>query len=124
MTLCLPVADVVETNRKLTLDNHVLLDVGKLEGALGRPMHTFDGQALHPTLFERAGALLDGLVAAHAFQDGNKRTAWISANIYLDAFGAVLGAIDPFEAADFVEDIALRKYSVKEISFWLVDRIA
>ncbi len=87
-------------------------------------MHTWEGQRLHPTLFQRAGALLDGLVSAHAFEDGNKRTAWLSSNIYLGAFGAPLRKVDPLEAADFVEAVALHQHDVLGIAIWFSDRLA
>lgn len=123
MTLCLPCTDVIETNRKLTKSNHAVLDQGKLEGALGRPMHTFGGDLLYPTLLGRAGALLDALVSAHAFRDGNKRTAWLSVNIYLNAFGSHIEVAKP-EAADFVEAVALHEYDVPKIALWFSDRLA
>ncbi|MCZ4586470.1 type II toxin-antitoxin system death-on-curing family toxin [Rhodococcus opacus] len=114
---------MIETNRKLTKSNHAVLDQGKLEGALGRPMHTFGGDLLYPTLLGRAGALLDALVSAHAFRDGNKRTAWLSVNIYLNAFGSHIEVAKP-EAADFVEAVALHEYDVPKIALWFSDRLA
>lgn len=123
MSFCLPVEDVIETNRKMIGAQHVLLDRGKLEGALGRPMHTFDGQLLIPAFMARAATLLDGLVSAHAFGDGNKRTAWISSMIYLGAFGATISNAAQAEAADFVEAVALHQYDVAGITTWFGDRL-
>jgi len=124
VSFCLPVDEVIATNRKLTKQHHAVLDRAKLEGALGRPVHTFGGQYLIPTLLGRAGALLDGLVSAHAFSDGNKRTAWLSTNVFLNAFGARLTQVDPMESADFVEAVALHKYEADAVILWFAERLA
>ena len=51
-----------------------LISEHKLRSACGRPFQTFDGSLLHPTVVSQAAALLEGIVLAHAFDDGNKRT--------------------------------------------------
>ena len=58
-----------------------LRDEGLLESALGRPL-----QKLHYTeadVFELAAAYLFGLVKNHPFIDGNKRTAFLAADVFL-----------------------------------------
>ncbi|MEV6359182.1 type II toxin-antitoxin system death-on-curing family toxin [Nocardia asteroides] len=122
-TFAIPVAMVIGTNRKLTAEQHALLDRGKLEGALARPMHTWDGQLLFPTVLERGAALLHGLPAAHAFQDGNKRTAWLTCNMYLNTFDSPLQPIDPLEIADYVEAMVSERYEVEQVAIWLSDRL-
>lgn len=123
MSFCLPVEEVIETNRKLIGTQHALLDRGKLEGALGRPMHTFGGQLLIPSFLARAATLLDALVSSHAFRDGNKRTAWLSSMIYLGAFGARISNVDQAEVADFVEGVALHRHDVAAIVEWFGDHL-
>lgn len=122
MTYCLPVENVVITNRHFTGDRHALLDIAKLESALARPLHTGFGRRLYPTLFQRAGALLHGLCAAHAFEDGNKRTAWLSTEIFLEDHGVRLRDICQVEVADFVEAVAVSIDDIAVIAEWLVDR--
>jgi death-on-curing protein len=51
----------------------VLLAPGKLEGAIFRPRTEAFGTELFPSLAEKAAALLQAIVTAHAFMDGNKR---------------------------------------------------
>lgn len=123
MTLCLPVQCVVDTNRDIVPTSHALVDRGKLESALARPSHTFDGYLLHSTLLERGGALLHGLCSAHAFQDGNKRTAWISTMVYFKAHNLNVVEIAPSAVADFVEQVTIGLWNVREIAAWLVDYI-
>ncbi|HXU30285.1 MAG TPA: type II toxin-antitoxin system death-on-curing family toxin [Thermoanaerobaculia bacterium] len=60
-----------------------LRDVGLLASALGAPEATFDGEYLHPTLFEMAAAYLFHLAKNHPFLDGNKRVALAAALAFL-----------------------------------------
>ena len=120
----LPVDGVVATNRRLIGTDFNVVDRGTLESALARPLHTAFGESLFPTPVHRAGALLSGLAAAHAFVDGNKRTAWISCNIYLNAFDSRLEKIPDEEAADFVEAVVVQHHEVDFIAMWLNDHLA
>ena len=51
----------------------VLMDEGKLESAILRPAAQAFGAEAHRTLAEKAAALVQGIVIAHPFVDGNKR---------------------------------------------------
>ncbi len=89
MSFCVAVEAAIRVNRSLPGIWHAVLDRGKLESALARPLQTGFGQLLYPTLIERGAALLHGVASAHAFQDGNKRTAWLCTAIYLGLRPAV-----------------------------------
>ena len=54
-----------------------LRDQGLLEAALSRPLQTFDGSELYPSLEEKAAALLESIVVNHPFFDGNKRLGYV-----------------------------------------------
>ena len=59
-------------------------DDGLLDGALARPLNRWNyegGDGLD--VFDVAAAYAFGLTKAHAFHDGNKRTAWITAVTFL-----------------------------------------
>ena len=58
-------------------------DHNLLLSAIGQPLSTFDGQYLHKTLFDQAGAYLFHICKNHPFVDGNKRTALVCALIFL-----------------------------------------
>lgn len=60
-----------------------LRDSALLESALAMPRATFDGEPLHPTLFEAAAAYLFHLARNHPFVDGNKRAALSTALVFL-----------------------------------------
>lgn len=50
-----------------------LRDAGLLDSALNLPFQTFDGQALYPSVQQKAARLCHSLVNNHPFVDGNKR---------------------------------------------------
>ena len=61
-----------------------LRDDGLLESALGRPPNRwhYEGDT-GLDVFDLAAAYAFGLAKAHAFHDGNKRTAWAAAATFL-----------------------------------------
>jgi death-on-curing protein len=56
------------------------------------PETTFDGEYLHPSVFEMAGAYLFHIARTHPFVDGNKRTALMCALVFLGPNGQRLDA--------------------------------
>lgn len=64
----------------------VVLDRGKLDGALGRPVNLFHYEGVEDVL-TLAVALLMAIAKAHAFAQGNKRTAYFAAGVFLRANG-------------------------------------
>jgi death-on-curing protein len=73
----LPIEAVIEYNRlevEATGENHFVRDLGLLESALARPQNAFAyGEEDIVVLAVR---LLAGIAQAHAFEQGNKRTAF------------------------------------------------
>jgi len=67
-----------------------LLSVPGLESAVAQPYATFEGQYLHGDLFLMAAAYLFHICQAHAFLDGNKRTAYAAAVLFLRINGLVV----------------------------------
>jgi death-on-curing protein len=58
-------------------------DQGLLLSAIAQPFSTFDGQYLHKTISDKAGTYLFHICQNHPFIDGNKRTALVSALMFL-----------------------------------------
>ncbi|PPG35202.1 type II toxin-antitoxin system death-on-curing family toxin [Pseudoclavibacter sp. RFBG4] len=94
-----------------------------LESAVAQPAASFNGD-FYPTLLEKAAVLLRGIAAAHAFVDGNKRTAWYSMTTFLDLNGIQIDC-DVREAADYVEAMAqsVPPFESGDIAEWLADHI-
>ena len=50
-------------------------DRGLIASAIGRVNSGFGEKEVYPGIFEKAAALLQGIIYSHPFVDGNKRTA-------------------------------------------------
>ena len=59
-------------------------DLGLLVSAVMMPRQKFDGEYLHKGIAAMAAAYLYHIAQNHAFHDGNKRTAAMSALVFLD----------------------------------------
>mgnify|MGYP000987484164 CR=1 FL=1 len=64
-----------------------------LESAVAMPQATFGGEYLHADLFEMAAAYAFHLAENQPFLDGNKRTALMTALVFLDLNGYLV--LDP-----------------------------
>jgi death-on-curing protein len=91
-----------------------------IESALARPQSLLayaepDGAAL-------AAAYHFGIARNHGFVDGNKRTAWIVARLFLADNGLTL-KFDPRDAIRKLEGLAVGAVTEDEMARWLRDRI-
>jgi death-on-curing protein len=66
-----------------------LRDENLLKAALGRPLNKWHYDEPKPDLFDLAAAYCFALSRGHAFHDGNKRTAYIAAIVFLELNGVV-----------------------------------
>jgi len=95
-------------------------DQGALESALARPemlahYGTPDAAAL-------AAAYAHGIARNHGFIDGNKRTAWLAANVFLEKNGYSLAA-DESDAIRTMQGLAAGEVSEEAFAQWLRERI-
>ena len=95
-------------------------DSGGVESALARPMNL----AAHgnPDVAELAAAYAFGLARNHGFVDGNKRTAWVVARVFLVDNDQNL-EFNPFDAIRIMEGAAGGKVSEDEIADWFRSRL-
>lgn len=93
-------------------------DAGMLESALARPFATFDGDDLYFDIFMKAGAFIQSIVKNHPFLDGNKRTAFSGAIMFLRSNGISFDVSDG-KAVSFMIAVANENLSVDEIAAWL-----
>jgi death-on-curing protein len=90
-------------------------DVGLVASAVARPMTTVFGNDAYPGLDEKAAALLHSIARNHAFVDGNKRIAWLSAGAFYFVNGLILDAADD-PAYDLVIAVAEGRLDIPEIA--------
>lgn len=111
-----PIEVVIEHNRlelAATGENHFLRDFGLLESALARPRNAFAyGEE---DIVALAVLLMAGIAHAHAFEQGNKRTAFAAMRLFLCANGYDTAFADSISWADQI--IALIERRVTEEDF-------
>lgn len=112
----LPIEAVIEHNQlelAETGENHFVRDRGLLESALARPRNAFAyGEE---DIVVLAVALAAGISRAHAFEQGNKRTAFAAMRLFLNANGHDTAFDDSVSWAD--EMIALIEHRSTEEDF-------
>ena len=90
-------------------------DVGLVASAVVRPQTSVFGEDAYPDLHTKAAAILHSLARNHAFVDGNKRVAWLSAGAFYWINGLSLDAPDD-PAYDLVIAIAAGDLDVPAIA--------
>ncbi len=95
-------------------------DQGALESALARPQNLF--AYTNPDAPALAAAYAYGLARNHAFADGNKRTAWIIARLFLADNGFSLRYAKP-EAVKLMESTAAGTITETDLANWFRKRL-
>ena len=96
-----------------------LRDEGLLQNALQRPVNKW--QYENTDTYECAAAYAFGIAKAHAFVDGNKRTAFVTSITFLRLNGLRF-VTDPAEGVAFMEDLASGAVSEESFKNWLKQR--
>jgi len=98
-----------------------LRDAGLFSSALSRPRNQWGYGT--DDICALAAAYAFGMARNHPFVDGNKRTAWVLARLFLALSGAVLS----FDAADAIRTmlaLAAGELSEEELADWFRAHIA
>lgn len=114
VTRYLTVDQVIAIHDEL-VDAGPVLDLGTLTSEVMRPQFGFGGQDAHPTLMDKAAALLHGLASTQSFQDGNKRTAWLATLSFLLANGKRVQTLPDIEAEAFVAAVAVSAWNERTV---------
>lgn len=93
-------------------------DGGALESALFRPQTGY-----YRDVVEEAAALFESLVQNHPFVDGNKRTAFAAADVFLRMNGYVLDVEDADAYAFVVGSLERGDLDRERIDLWLRDHV-
>lgn len=95
-------------------------DENALESALARPINlSLYGQ---PDAAELAATLAFGIAKNHPFVDGNKRSAWVAARLFLKLNDIEI-AFEKSEATVMVQQLAAGELAEDEVAAWFRDRI-
>ncbi len=91
-------------------------DKGLLLSALARPQHVFAYEK--PSLFDLAAAYAHGIVKNHPFIDGNKRSGFLAATLFLEANGIRFNG-DERDAVIQTLAFAAGESTLQDFSAWL-----
>lgn len=95
-----------------------LRDENLLHSALARPVNSLHYEPEGATACRLAAAYAFGLACNHAFVDGNKRIALLTAATFLLMNGYYLDALE-HEAAEMTKRLSERRISEIEYAAWL-----
>lgn len=95
-------------------------DSGAIDSALARPENL--AAYGNPDVAELAAAYIYGLAKNHGFVDGNKRTAWVTARVFLADNGLSLD-FDAADAVQLMEGVAADRITESELAIWLRSRL-
>jgi death-on-curing protein len=95
-------------------------DPNGVEAALAEPrqLHSYGS----PNAADLAAAYAYGLVCNHGFADGNKRTAWVVARLFLADNGYRL-KFDPIDAIRITESLAAGTIEEHPLAHWFRKRL-
>lgn len=120
MTEYLVLEDVLWLHREIhgcPGDLSCIRDLGLIEAAVARAKTSLSEQDAYPDIWQKAAALLHSLVTAQSFLDGNKRTAWRSAMVFLIINGIRLSKLDYDAAEEFMLAVDNRSEIAKMAEF-------
>jgi death-on-curing protein len=95
-------------------------DHGLLESAIARPQNL--AHYGEPDAAELSASLAFGIARNHPFVDGNKRSAWVGARLFLRLNGIDL-KFDKSEATLMMQRLAAGELSEAGVAAWFRDRI-
>jgi death-on-curing protein len=96
-------------------------DITLLESALARPINRWAYGDDNPATLAAAYAF--GIARNHPFVDGNKRTAWVLARLFLALNGHRL-VFDKMDAIQMVLALAAGELGEEQLGAWFGDHIA
>ena len=94
-------------------------DEGGFLSIVERPMTSFAGEELFPGIFMKAASYLHGYATTQFFRDGNKRTGFLSATVFLQIHGHTWMGPDVDAAEDFLLEVAANQVTIEDVAEWL-----
>ena len=97
--------NVIQIKRYSPRETIGVIDKNALSMAVNQPRQHIFGKDLYPDEFIKAAVLLINLIKKHPFNNGNKRTAFLAAYVFLKINGFSL-TMENQEVVEFVVNIA------------------
>jgi len=107
------VDELTAINRR-SVEKSFLRDIGLLEGAASAPINlaAYEDETC---LVRLAVRLIHAVAMAHAFEDGNKRTAFVGAKVFLDLNGATVALPDEILVGEWITEMIEHKIDQEEM---------
>ncbi|AXA41737.1 type II toxin-antitoxin system death-on-curing family toxin [Rhizobium leguminosarum] len=107
-----------------TGEKHFVRDEASLDGALNRPLSYYQYEGVSEVHFLAAYLIL-AIGKAHAFEQGNKRTAWAAGRLFIHNNGYFLEISEGSQSfvATMVEHLMIDENTVDVLIAWLGDHI-
>ena len=116
--------EVVRAIHERQIDEHGgadgIRDLGVIESALARPINL--ASYADPDAADLAAAYAFGLAKNHGFVDGNKRTGWVAARLFL-ADNDYRIEFEPADAIRTMEAVAAGSMGEADLAVWFRDRV-
>ena len=116
--------EVVQAIHERQIDEHGgadgIRDLGVIESALAMPINL--ASCADPDATDLAAAYASGLAKDHGFVDGNKRTGWVSARLFLADNGYRI-EFEPADAIQIMEAVAAGSMGEADLAAWLRDHV-
>lgn len=98
--------------------------IGLIESALAAPEAAFGGTEFYPDFHQKAGILCSRLIRNHPLPDGNKRSAWLSMQMFVDLNGRRwVKPTSTREAVSITEALAAGAITEEQYISWLQPHI-
>ncbi len=117
----LSIDDILEIHRQVVSEfggTQGVRDIGRVESVVASQSQEVFGAEVYSTIYEKAAAIMRGIIQDHPFIDGNKRTA-VVATLSLLVWNGCMFTAKKGELENFAVNVATNKLAVKEIAKWL-----
>ena len=112
----LTVEEIIQTHDKLIElfgGEKGIVDKGPLDFIVNKI------QSSKTDIYHKSAMLLNEIITTHPFVDGNKRTAFETAKIFLRENGKTLKIKDINQASEYIINIAENKKNIFSIEHWI-----
>jgi len=104
--------------RQIEKRGFVVRDIGLVQSALARPETSLFGAPAYPTIDLKGAALMESLAKNHPLFDGNKRSAWLGLNYFLELNNWEIVATED-EAFKYILDVATSVIDLSQSAAWI-----
>jgi len=110
--------DVLQLRESFKLTSHGYLSKGSFLYILDTVQDLYNEESFLEALAAKAAYLLFNIVTSHPFIDGNKRTAYGAADIFLRLNGYLIN-VDPKVGEEFIVEIVTGEFDEAKVRRWI-----